>query len=470
MGRNLLAWPARMIARWTLLVILSVPARAVALTPPIEGAVAKPAELEISWPFEDGERIYLTSGYSPTGGSSLHDGTNRASSANDYYALDMTLPDHADGGLGQPVLAVAGGTVVRAGWATEGWASYGIRVIIEHDYRSGDGAVFVSIYCHMNATTVVEGQHVEQGEQVGELGGSSNGSLTGLGYHLHWALHRGSTIGGSGTGGSYGGNAVVPEVMDGFEDHVQGATVVSGNGGGDPAAPCQVIGAGETIIEDDGPCFRRSGPSQYWHEEASGSGDHSIWTYTTDDPEPTNSGSWALYFESAGEYSLWAFIPSPFGESERAAYRILHAGTETEVQASQPSAAGDWLSLGSFAFAAGGDQWVRLDDDTGEPYVDEGSATRIAFDAVRVRATASEEPPDAGPAADAGADDDPRYEGSDAGSDPGGTYPGADGCTCIVAGSSHAGRATPWHLGSVIAFALVRRKMRRPRRRGAVDP
>lgn len=414
-----------------------------ARTPPADGAVEKPDDFVIHWPFEAGEAIRVSSGYGPSGGSSLHAGTNRASSANDHHALDLVLSDRPDNGRGEPVLAIASGTVVRAGWATAGWASYGQRVIVQHDW-SGDGHAYVSIYCHLNEVVVQEGEAVSAGATLGTVGGSSGGDLDGLGVHLHFALHRDSEIGGSGTGGSYGGHAVVPEPMDGAEDLAQGTIAVSANDGSDPRVPCAVVGPGETILDDRGPCFRRAGPADYWHEELTGWDDGSLWTFTTDDPEPTNWGVWRLELAEAGTYELAAWIPGAFGQSERATYEIRHAGTDSAALARQPDAPDGWLVLGSFDFAEGGDQWVRLDDDTGEPYVD-ASSTRIAFDALRVRAAGLPDP-------DAGAPDE-----ADAGPDasPRAVYSGADGCSCRALPSRPASSPA---LLALVAVLLARRR------------
>jgi len=423
---------------------------AAAITDPVAGAVSKPEAFEILLPFEQGESCYVSAGYSPSGGSSLHDGTDDAWSANDYYALDFILPDYADDGLGQPVLAIAAGTVVKAGWATAGWANYGQRVYITYDFD--DGHSYTSIYAHLNAIFVSEGEHVEAGDPIGELGDSCDGdneelSCPWFGPHLHVALHRDSSIGGSGTGGSYGGNAVVPELFDGYEDLTAGLTLVSGNAG----EPCQVIGPEETILEDDGPCFHRYGPAAYWHDEAAGHGGHSVWTYTIDQDEPDNFARWELDFEQAGEYELWAYVPAAFGESEQAGYVVRAGGEELSVTVSQAAASDDWAGLGAFDFDEGGDQWVQLADNTGEPYVSETDNTMIAFDALRVApAAASDSDADSDTDSDVDADSDADSDvdsdadsDSDADGDSDADSSGAEGgegsCGCGAAGRPTAG-------------------------------
>jgi len=368
-------------------IVCVFPGGAWAVTSPVAGAVAKPAGFDIGLPFVEGEEAYVSSGYGPGGGSSLHSGTDEAAKANDYYALDFVLPKHANNGLGRPVVAIAAGKVVKAGWATAGWANYGLRVIVEHDYNA-DGHKYVSLYAHLNALGVAEGAHVEKGEQIGELGDSCDGdnkqlSCPFFNAHLHFALHQDSNVGGSGTGGSYGGHATVPEPFDGYEDLQKGQTLVSKNSGG-PSQPCAVISPSETILDDTGPCFSRSGPSEYWHEENAGHGGHCVWTYTIDEPQPDNSAQWNLHFGQAGDYRLWAFIPAAFGESKKSRYRVMHDGVEDIAARAQADAPDGWLDLGTYHFAQGGGQWVRLEDNTGEPYVSSTDNTKIVFDALKI--------------------------------------------------------------------------------------
>ena len=226
------------------LVCASAPAWTI--TPPESGAVAKPTGFQISVPFEDGERVNVLSGYGPHAGSSLHAGTNESHKANDHHALDLTLPDHPNHGLGQPVLAIADAEVVKAGWGTSGWAPYGQRVILRHTYN---GTTYHSLYAHLDSVAVSVGDVIQQGTQIGTLGASCNGSSSCSNFstpHLHFALHEDSNIGGSGTGGSYGGQAVVPELMDGQGDIEQHDTLTSQNDGtGQVVDPC-LVKTGET--------------------------------------------------------------------------------------------------------------------------------------------------------------------------------------------------------------------------------
>ena len=75
---------------------------------------------------------------------------------------------------GEPIVATADGTVSKASWHH----SYGKTVILEHK----DG--FETLYGHLSAITVKEGQKVSVGEVIGKAG--STGRSTGT--HLHYEV------------------------------------------------------------------------------------------------------------------------------------------------------------------------------------------------------------------------------------------------------------------------------------------
>ncbi len=80
------------------------------------------------------------------------------------------------GPTGTPIYAAATGVVLSAGWNSGG---YGNLVEIEHP----DGSI--TLYAHNHRIMVEEGQQVEQGQQVAEMG--STGFSTGP--HLHFEIH-----------------------------------------------------------------------------------------------------------------------------------------------------------------------------------------------------------------------------------------------------------------------------------------
>ena len=79
-----------------------------------------------------------------------------------------------DADYGDPIVAAQAGTVTLAGWKN----GYGNTVIIDH----GDG--ISTLYGHQSRLAVRTGQHVEQGQQVGNVG--ATGHVTGA--HLHFEV------------------------------------------------------------------------------------------------------------------------------------------------------------------------------------------------------------------------------------------------------------------------------------------
>jgi murein DD-endopeptidase MepM/ murein hydrolase activator NlpD len=86
-----------------------------------------------------------------------------------HYAIDIA----AD--YGSTVRAGGGGTVIFAGWKSNGG---GYQVWIAH------GSNLYTTYNHMSAITVGRGQHVGRGQQVGRIGQSGNAT----GPHLHFEV------------------------------------------------------------------------------------------------------------------------------------------------------------------------------------------------------------------------------------------------------------------------------------------
>ncbi|MEV0775350.1 transglycosylase family protein [Streptomyces sp. NPDC050428] len=92
-----------------------------------------------------------------------------------HTGVDFPVP------TGTSVKAVAGGTVVSAGW--EG--SYGYQVVIRH----GDGRY--SQYAHLSALNVRDGQKVNAGQRIARSGSTGNST----GPHLHFEMRTGPGYG-----------------------------------------------------------------------------------------------------------------------------------------------------------------------------------------------------------------------------------------------------------------------------------
>ncbi|WP_329378314.1 peptidoglycan DD-metalloendopeptidase family protein [Streptomyces sp. NBC_01716] len=92
-----------------------------------------------------------------------------------HTGVDFPVP------TGTSVKAVAGGTVVSAGW--EG--AYGYQVVIRH----GDGKY--SQYAHLSALNVRDGQKVNAGQRIARSGSTGNST----GPHLHFEMRTGPGYG-----------------------------------------------------------------------------------------------------------------------------------------------------------------------------------------------------------------------------------------------------------------------------------
>ncbi len=84
--------------------------------------------------------------------------------------------------LGTPVLAAAGGRVVRSYFEP----MYGNRVVIDHGEDEG-GLPMATSYMHLDQRQVTDGQVVVRGQQIGTLG--DTGVLSAL-VHLHFEVWR----------------------------------------------------------------------------------------------------------------------------------------------------------------------------------------------------------------------------------------------------------------------------------------
>ncbi len=91
-----------------------------------------------------------------------------------HTGLDLAKPRNT------PVKAADSGTVIHSGWR----GGYGKVVMINHGNRNGQN--IVTLYAHLQSTSVRKGQKVSKGNIVGKVG--STGYSTGP--HLHFEVRR----------------------------------------------------------------------------------------------------------------------------------------------------------------------------------------------------------------------------------------------------------------------------------------
>ncbi|MBQ7598228.1 MAG: peptidoglycan DD-metalloendopeptidase family protein [Clostridia bacterium] len=106
---------------------------------------------------------YITSGFG-----------NRSASISGW-SFHGGIDISAAGVYGKPIYATRSGYVAAAIWGTTGYGRY---VLIDH----GDG--FTSIYGHCSNLVVTEGQYVNQGQQIANVGSTGNST----GPHLHFEI------------------------------------------------------------------------------------------------------------------------------------------------------------------------------------------------------------------------------------------------------------------------------------------
>ena len=162
-----------------------------------------------------------------------------------------------------------------------------------------------------------------------------------------------------------------------------------------PAA-CGTIAPEGGEIDDADPCFSAGGPAATLRRVAdAGERGGLVWTHATASALPGNFATWELAFAEAGSYRLEVYTAGAYAQSHHATYRVRAAGATRDFELDQAAVDG-WQSLGELVFAAGGDQGVELDDNTGEA----GGAVQLVFDAVRLTRLDLPAPPE--PAVDDG--------------------------------------------------------------------
>jgi lysozyme len=201
------------------------------------------------------------------------------------------------------------------------------------------------------------------------------------------------------------------------------------------------------IVDEQDLCFEAGGDPRWWRYVTDAGYDSSLmWTHTVGSAqELDNHGIWHLTFDEGGAYRVEAYTDLTYAQSQQARYQVRFGGVEDTVVVDQTATDG-WALVGEFDFAGGGDQWVRLEDYTGEPL---STDTQIVFDAVRLTrmdpgpdgGVDAGPPADAGPGVDAGdateVDAGPGVDG-DLDPDP---DPKDGGCSCRAGGAGGAAGA-----------------------------
>ncbi|MFT7624576.1 MAG: hypothetical protein ACI9WU_003764 [Myxococcota bacterium] len=229
-------------------------------------------------------------------------------------------------------------------------------------------AGMVHRYLHMNPATlqVSTGASVNKGDKLGQISNTffdSEGNSVATSIHLHYDIRTYVA--------NVGGNAYVSpytSLIASYEALL-----------GQESQPCDVVPAAGGVVDEQGPCFLKWGSSQYWREENAGVGGHMFWTNAWDGASPGNWARWLLNLEAGGEYIVEVNVVSPWNAAKEVIYDVRANGQDYGLLLDQSTGDG-WRLLGTWTFAAGGEQWVDVIDNTGET----ASDLHITVDAIRL--------------------------------------------------------------------------------------
>ncbi|MGB8956650.1 MAG: N-acetylmuramoyl-L-alanine amidase [Tumebacillaceae bacterium] len=138
-----------------------------------------------------------------------------------------------------------------------------------------------------------------------------------------------------------------------------------------------VVTVDDSNFENSG--FTFYGPSTYWRP-VTGYGIHNQINWTNGNGSTlSNYGIWRPNIPTAGQYEVKVFVPSKYAATTNAKYEIHYNGGVITKPISQLDYSDQWVSLGTYSFAAGTTGYVKMGDNTGD-------TVNIAFDAIKFMA------------------------------------------------------------------------------------
>lgn len=91
-----------------------------------------------------------------------------------HYGMDFTAP------VGTPVYATGDGKVVEVAGSKRSRVGLGLSVKVDHGFG------YETIYAHLNAFNVKNGQEVKRGDVIGYVGNTGGSTAP----HLHYEVHK----------------------------------------------------------------------------------------------------------------------------------------------------------------------------------------------------------------------------------------------------------------------------------------
>ncbi len=306
----------------------------------------------------DGTRLTNVSITDCTPGVNCYDGHNG-------YDLSMQF---------EPVLSEAAGTVIRAGWynPVNHNDAFGLWAAIDH----GNG--MATVYGHLSALEVTNGEHVGVQWQVGTSG--TTGSSTGP--HLHMGTYYLNDVAWQATDPfGWSGNYADPNtVADNYlwvANPASGVKVpyLAGNG--------SAVYPGATLVDDGDKGWSSSGKWSVDKAKGEINGDLH-WAFTTSG-STTATATWQPKIPKDGTYEVGVFVDETYASSSWVPYTVYSANpanknaTRNQTLYVDESHIGNftgpfgslstgpqWIGLGTFYFKAGTSGRVVLSNATGE--------------------------------------------------------------------------------------------------------
>ncbi len=251
----------------------------------------------------------------------------------------------------EPVLSVAAGTVIRAGWYNplNHESALGLWAAVDQ----GNG--FVTAYGHLSALTVAVGDHIGTQWQLGTSG--TTGSSTGP--HLHLAtyyLPYWNATDPFGWTGNYPDPNVVPDHYLWVDDPGTSSTIPNLSANGSAVYP------GSTLVDDGGTGWSSTGN---WYRTTSSTdiGGSLHWAVTSPGAA-TATATWRPGLSADGYYEVGVFVDDNHASSGWAPYTIYSADPQHPGVQLQHTVYVDEEHIGSFQGPYGwentGPQWIGL--------------------------------------------------------------------------------------------------------------
>ncbi len=272
----------------------------------------------------------------------------------------------------EPVLSVAAGTVIRAGWydPLNHMSALGLWAAVDH----GNG--YYTAYGHLSALTVSVGEQVGTQWQLGTSG--TSGSSTGP--HLHMATYYAPNWQATdpfGWTGNYPDPNIVPDYNLWVSNPGTGNTIPNLSGNGNAVYP------GATMVDDGASGWSSTGN---WNTSTASSdirgGLH--WTPTTSG-STSATATWQPQLTADGYYEVGVFVDDNHASSSWVPYTVYSADPnnpsnmvshivyvdETHIGSFQgpfgwENTGAQWISLGTYYFRASMAGRISLSNATGE--------------------------------------------------------------------------------------------------------